>query len=144
MKAIWSRVGWKRGVSTSQEPSVRKRLFSLSWSMIASRLMRRSRGPVPGDVDDAGVEIALLAQQPLVDHVGDDVGDAAPVGRGGGVGGALDLLLRQHVPQAELDPHGAAAALDPAGDQRLRADRAPVLEIRRVARRRRLPMRRPD
>ena len=46
MKAISSRVGWKRGVSTSQVPSVRKRLFSLSWSMIASRLVRRSRGPV--------------------------------------------------------------------------------------------------
>ena len=62
-----------------------------------------------GDVDDAGVEIALLAQQPLIDHVGHDVGDAAPVALRRGVGGALDLRLRQHVPQAELDADLAAA-----------------------------------
>ena len=40
----------------------------------------------PGLVDehDAGVEIALLAGEPLVDRVGNDVGDAPPiVGRGG-------------------------------------------------------------
>ena len=87
-----------------------------------------------GDVDDARVEIALLAEQPLVDHVGDDVGDAPPVGLAGGVGGALDLGLRQHVPQAELDADlSAALRLGAAGDQRLRTDRLPVLEIRRVA-----------
>ncbi len=54
--------------------------------------------PGPGDVGDPCIEIALLAQQALVDHVADDMGDPAPVGGGGGVGGALDLLARQHVP----------------------------------------------
>jgi len=36
---------WRAGMLASHEPSVRNRLFSESWSMIASRLMRRSRGP---------------------------------------------------------------------------------------------------
>ena len=61
------------------------------------------------DIDDPRVEIALLAQQPLVDHVGHDVRDAPPVALGGGVGGALDLGLRQDVPQAELHAHLTAA-----------------------------------
>ena len=72
-------------------PSVRKRWFSPSWSMIASRRLRRSRGPLSRDVDDAGVEIALLAQQPLIDHVRDQMRDAPPIGRRRGEGGALDL-----------------------------------------------------
>ena len=87
-----------------------------------------------GDIDDARVEIALLAEQPFVDDIGDDMGDATPVGLAGGVGGALDLGLRQHVPQAELDAGlSASLCLGTAGDQRLRTDRLPVLEIRRVA-----------
>ena len=47
MNTIWSRVGWKRGVKASQVPSVRKWLPSPSWSMIARRFTRRSRGPLP-------------------------------------------------------------------------------------------------
>ena len=84
------------------------------------------------DIDDAGVEIALFAQQPLVDHVGHDVRDAPPVALRGGVGGALDLGLRQDVPQPEFHPHLTAAQdLHVAGHQRLGAGHLPVLEIRR-------------
>ena len=46
MKAIWSRTGLKRGVNTSQDPSVRMRLLALSWSMIASRLLWLPRRPL--------------------------------------------------------------------------------------------------
>ena len=49
--------------------------------MMASRLLRLLLRPGLVDEDDAGVEIALLAGQPLVDRVGDDVGDAPPVVR---------------------------------------------------------------
>ena len=50
-----------------------------SWSMIARRLTRSVARAALGDIDDAGVEIALLAGDPLVDRVGDLVRDAAPV-----------------------------------------------------------------
>ena len=56
------------------------------------------------DEDDAGVEIALLAGQPLVDRIGDDVRDAAPVVRRGEVLLAGELLAGEHVPQPELAP----------------------------------------
>jgi hypothetical protein len=85
-----------------------------------------------GDVGDAGVEIALFAEQPLVDHVGDRMRDAAPVGGRRGEGGALQLLLRQHVPQAELDAEAVAGEVGAAGGERLRADHPPVLEARRL------------
>src|SRR5690606_36293314 len=85
------------------------------------------RAPVPRsgfrDIDDAGVEIPFLAQQPLIDHVADDVGDAAPVVDLRRVGGALDLRLGQHVPQAEFDAHAIATlALYLARHQRLGTD----------------------
>ena len=62
------------------------------------------------DIDDAGIEVALLAEQAFVDRIGDDMGDAAPVAVRGGVGRALKLGLGKHVPEAELDPGGPAAA----------------------------------
>ncbi len=58
--------------------------------------------------------------------------DAPPIGRRRGEGGALQLRLGQHVPQAELHAQPVAALLDPAGHQRLGADHAPVLEARRL------------
>ena len=76
-----------------------------------------------GDVDDARVEIAVLAGDALVDRVGDDVRDAPPVLRRRGVAQAGQLLLGEHVPQAELDLEPAVGLrLDGAGDQRLRVD----------------------
>ena len=58
----------------------------------------------PGFVDehDAGVEIALLAGEPFVDRVRDDVADAPPiVGRREILLAGL-LLAAEHVPQPEL------------------------------------------
>ena len=81
--------------------------------MIASRFLRLFFGAGFVDEDDAGVEIALLAGQPLVDRVGDDVGDAAPVF--GLVGEELladQLLAGKRVPQAEL---GAQRGRRPPG-----------------------------
>ena len=43
-----------------------------------------------------------------------------------------DLLLRQHVPQAELDAQAVALEVGAAGGQRLGADHPPVLEARRL------------
>ena len=45
------------------------------------RLTRRSFGPDFVDEHDARVEIALLAGQPLVDRIRDDVADAPPIVR---------------------------------------------------------------
>ena len=120
-------VGEKRGVSTSARPSVRNRLLAPSWSMIASRLTRLSAGPDSDDVDDAGVEIAFFAGDPLIDLVGDDVSDAAPVLLGCRIAVPGQLLLGKDVPQAELDPEPSVALrLDRAGHQRLRIDLAPI------------------
>ena len=74
------------------------------------------------DEDDAAVEIALLAGDPLVDGVRDDVGDAPPVvGRGG-------VLLAASCWPANTS-HSRNWALsrpsvcgEAAGDQRLRVD----------------------
>ena len=87
------------------------------------------------DEDDARVEIALLAGQPLVDRVGDDVGDAARVGLVGEELLADQLLAGKGVPQPELGAQAAVGLLaDAAGDQRLRVDHLPVFEARRGVR----------
>ncbi len=100
--------------------------------MIARRLTRLLLGPGLVDEDDAGVEIALLAGEPLIDRVGDDVGDAAPVV---GLGEELlagELLAGEHVPQPELDLEAAVGlARDAPDHERLRVDHAPILEARR-------------
>ena len=51
--------------------------------MIASRLTRLMRRAGFGNEDDAGVEIALLAGDALIDRVRDHMGDAPPVLRRG-------------------------------------------------------------
>ena len=92
-----------------------------------------------GDVDDAGVEIALLAGDALIDGVGDLVGDAAPGFGRGEEGEAGELLLDHHVPQPELDaqpPVGLAG--DGAGDQPLGVEQAPVGETGQALQRRRV------
>jgi hypothetical protein len=84
-----------------------------------------------GDVDDAGVEIAVLASDALVDIVGDDVGCPAPDVLGEGVGVGEHLRPAEHVPQPELDAVFAACpGLHRARHQRLGIDQAPVLEAR--------------
>src|SRR3569833_2111734 len=83
------------------------------------------------DEDDATVEITLLAGQALVDRIGDDVADAAPVVLRGEVLLAVELLPGEHVPQAEFRFEAAIAlAGDTSGDQRLRVDGAPVGKAR--------------
>ena len=72
--------------------------------MIARRLVLAAAAAALGHEHHAGVEIALLAGQPLVDGVGDLVGDAAPVLGAGGELQAQQLLLGEHVPEAEVDP----------------------------------------
>src|SRR5260370_40233511 len=94
------------------------------------------RRPGFGDIDDPRIEIAVLAGDPLVDLVGDDMGDAAPVLPGRRVGEAGELLLGEYVPQPELDPEfSVALLLHRAGDQRLGVDLAPIAEARAFARR---------
>ena len=72
----------------------------------------------------------------MIDRIGHDVRDAAPIGFRRGERGADELIAGQHVPQAELDTHLIAVIESLAGDQRLRAGRLPVFEIRRAAIRR--------
>ena len=81
------------------------------------------------DEHHAGVEIALLAGQALVDLVGDDVRDAPPVFRRGEILLAGELLAGEDVPQPEfgLQPP-VALPRHAAGHQRLRVDGLPVLE----------------
>ena len=54
------------------------------------------------DEDDAAVEIALVAGEPLVDAIRDDVSDAPPVVGRRRVSLAVEILAREHIPQAEL------------------------------------------
>ena len=83
--------------------------------MIARRLIRLSFGPVSSTKTTCGVEVALLAGQPLVDRIGDDVGDPPPVVRAGEELLAGELLAGEDVPQAEL---GAEPAVAPGGRRR--------------------------
>ena len=89
-------------------------------------------GPRFRYVDHARVEIAAFPGEPLVDLVGDPVGDHAPVGRRGAVAGADQLLLGEDIPQPEL--HGKPAVCGRndrvAVDQRLGVDEAPVAKTR--------------
>ena len=71
-----------------------------SSSMIARRLIALDGGPAFGNEDDAGVEIALLAGDALIDGVGDHMGDAPPVLRRG------EELLAQHLAFADRRPTG--------------------------------------
>ena len=98
-----------------------------SWSMMASRLTRRSLGPDLVDEHHAAVEIAHLAGQALVDRIRDDMRDTAPdVGRGE-ILRAGELLGGGHIPQPEFRLQPAVAlARDAAGDQRLGVDGAPI------------------
>src|SRR5260370_20533303 len=78
--------------------------------------------------------MAVLAGNPLVDLVGDDMRDAAPVLSRRGVGEAGELLLGEHVPQPKFDPElSVALLLHRAGDQRLSVDLAPIAEARPLA-----------
>ena len=88
------------------------------------------------DVDDARIEVAVLAGDALVDGVRDDVRDAAPVVRHRVIGEPDHLLFGEHVPEPELGPEPSVGNdLDPALDQRLRVDHAPIAEARQVAER---------
>ena len=77
------------------------------------------------------VEVALLAGQPLVDRVGDDVAEATPVvGRGRELL-AVELLAGEHVPQANVGAEPAVRLpVDASDHERLRVDRAPVGKAR--------------
>ena len=98
--------------------------------MIASRLTRLFFGAGLVDEDHAAVEIALLAGDAGVDRVGNDMGDAPRILGGGVVLLAGELLAGEHVPQPEFGLHAAALAAHAAGDQRLRIDHAPAVELR--------------
>ncbi len=127
------RFGEKRGVSTRSLPSVSMRTLKPSWSMIASWRLRCCLRAGFGDEDDAGIEIALFAGDLLVDRVGDDMGDTAPVFRLRVELLAGHLLSGEGIPEAELGAQTAIGFLrDTAGDQRLSVDHLPVLEARRL------------
>ncbi len=128
-------VGEKRGVSTRSSPRVEVGHVGAVLVHDGEALDPLLLGAGLVDEDDAGVEIALLAGEPLIDGVGDDVGDAAPVLRLGEILLADQLLAGEHVPQPELGLHPAVRlAGHAAGDQRLGIDDAPVLEARRGVR----------
>src|SRR5690606_30116443 len=82
--------------------------------------------------DDAGIEITLLARQPLVNGVRDDMRDPSPVLLVGEKLLADELLPRKSIPEPEFgtDP---AIRLDrhPPCHKRLCIDHLPVLEARR-------------
>ena len=87
----------------------------------------------PGLVDehDAGVEVALIAGQALVDRIRNDVSDAPPIVGGGEILLAGELLARQHVPQPELGfQPSVRLTRDPPDRERLRVDGAPVRKAR--------------
>ena len=88
------------------------------------------------DEDDARVEIALLAGDALIDHIGDDVADAAGILRPREELLAGQLRAGEHVPKPELGLEPAVGGADAPDDQGLRIDRAPILEARRARRRR--------
>ena len=97
-------------------------------------LLARVLGAGFVDEDDARVEIALLAGQPLVDGVGDDVGDAPLIGVIGEELLARHLLAGESIPQPVLGADAAVGLLaDAAGHQRLRVDHLPVVEAGRAS-----------
>src|SRR3546814_19763742 len=78
---------------------------------------------------DLRIEIARLAGEPLVDLVGDAVGDGAPVGGRRVELRALHLGFTVDVPQAVLHLHPAVRLqFHVAADQRLGVDEAAVAE----------------
>ena len=111
--------GLKRGVSTRSWPDVSNRTLCPSWSMMARRLTRLSFGPDLVDEHDARVEIALLAGDPLIDRVGDEMADAARILGPGEELLSGQLLAGEHVPQPELGLEPAVAVADSADDQGL-------------------------
>src|SRR4029078_3048319 len=62
------------------------------------------------DEHDARVEVTRLARELLVDLVGDDVVDAAPVLRAGGESLAGELFSGRRVPETELRDDAAVGA----------------------------------
>ena len=90
-----------------------------------------------GDVDDAGVEVAVFAGYALVYGVGDDVRDPPPVGGRRKISEAGELLFGEHIPQPELDLQPAVVGSDDTSvDQRRRVEYAPVGEARQRVHRR--------
>ena len=84
-----------------------------------------------GNIDDPRIEIAALPGDALVDLVGDAMRHHAPVVRRGAVARTDHLLLREDVPQPELDRKPAVGRDDrPAIDQGLGVDQPPVAETR--------------
>src|SRR5579885_1311035 len=61
------------------------------------------RGAALGDVDDPGVEVAVLAGDAVVYLVGDQMRDAPPILRRRRERESRQLLAGDHVPKAELD-----------------------------------------
>ena len=89
------------------------------------------RRPSLVDEHDAAVEIALLAGEPLVDGVGNDVGDAAPVVRRREILLPGELLAGDHVPEPKFGFEPAVVLPGhTAGNERLRVDGAPVGKAR--------------
>src|SRR5690554_5936144 len=83
------------------------------------------------DIDNARIEIALFTCQPFVDRIGAEMGYTPPVvGRGEKLK-PRELLLNEHIPEAEFDPQtpvGFEARLP--RHQRLAVDDAPVAKAR--------------
>ena len=84
------------------------------------------------DEDDVGVEVALLAGELLIDLIGDDVADTAPVLPARREALTGELPPRRYVPQAELGDDASVGTLaDVADDERVGLDRAPIGKARR-------------
>src|SRR5204863_309797 len=89
-------------------------------------------GPGLVDEHDLGVEIALFAGEALVNLVGDQMAEPAPLRLPDGEALLRELAAREHVPQTELANHPAIrGALGPADDEGLGIEDAPVLQTRR-------------
>ena len=87
--------------------------------------------PAFGDVDDSGVEVSGFARDPLVDGVGDEMGQPSPPGGRRLIDETRHLLLGDDVPKPELDAQTSVRKrVRDAVDKGLGVDHAPVGETR--------------
>src|SRR5262249_48327303 len=84
---------------------------------------------------DTAVEIALLAREPLIDLIRNNVSDAAEIVRRADILLTSELSAAEHVEQPELGPRAAVRlASDAPGHQRLGMDGLPIRIARRNVR----------
>ena len=83
------------------------------------------------DIDNPGVEITAFSGNPLIDRIGNDMGDTTPVPRLRCIGLTNHLLTGKDIPQAKFDlQRSVLLYLYPALNKGLRIQSPPVCEAR--------------